>query len=228
MTANKTARLKLMLPQGSDPFTPTDFVDTFNILDQYPGIKYVANYAGLPAGLTSANHGQIWAAMDTIATYGSPALWMWNRPSGASSGSWVRANSLGFLTDATLATAKATTSTSISSPIVDVAFNVTPPGGREVLLIGEAVELNNDADPWHTAAMGIRVGVGASLATPPLVKRANAVGSADGSGSAPVIAYIITRTTPNTTFTCQLVHAGNGHTGTSTMQPGARLMAIEI
>jgi hypothetical protein len=137
MTASTTPRLGLIQPAGSDNFVISDFDDTFSKLDGTPGVTPVANYAALPAGLTTAQHGSIYLALDT------KALWMWSKP-GAPAGTWVRLNSVGVISQASQASTvtTSTTTSSLAPTLVSTTFSVI--GGRAVLLLFEHPRIQND------------------------------------------------------------------------------------
>lgn len=128
MTANNTSRLGLMLPSDTDPFTPADFVNTFNILDGKPGITPIPNLASLPAGLTAAQH------MSTYLEADNGALFYWYRPSSGSPGEWRRGNSVGRLSKVINAATVSSTATTAATAAVVATASFTVPGGRPIRL----------------------------------------------------------------------------------------------
>lgn len=123
MTATTTPRLGLLSPTSADEFDISDFVATMSILDNAPGIKPVANYASLPAGLTTAQHGSVFLQLD------NGSLWMWNKP-GAPAGSFKKINSVGMIQGVPQAAPVSTSTTSPSSAPSLINTTFTFPGGR--------------------------------------------------------------------------------------------------
>lgn len=71
-TAITTPRLKLMKPADADDFTPADFVATFGILDNTPGVTPVANNSTiktLEATLTPDQNGSLYIQNDNGALW---------------------------------------------------------------------------------------------------------------------------------------------------------------
>jgi hypothetical protein len=140
MTANTTPRLGLMLPVGSDTFTPDDFISTFTKLDGVPGITPVSSYAALPTGLTEKQHGSVYMQTDNLAQ------WMWNKPTSTSTGVWQRINSVGFLGSAPAMTKSYTNSTTseTGAPTIQTV-TVKAPGGRRLGVYARISSMSHSA-----------------------------------------------------------------------------------
>lgn len=122
MTATNTPRLALPNPVDSDTFQTSDFSGAFTKLDNTPGFTMVNNFASLPTGWTTAQHGSVVIQLD------NGAQWQWYQPSGG--GVWRRINSLGVLSTVAQATTAQTTTT--SPGVQAVTTSVTVPGGRYI------------------------------------------------------------------------------------------------
>lgn len=140
MTANTSPRLGLMLPQNTDPFDPNDFVSTFTTLDNTPGVTPISNYAALPVGLTASQHGSLYLQTDNTA------LWMWNKPTSGSTGSFRRINALGLLANSSQATTVVTAAVDDAHAPTIVTCTITVPGGRPLLVMTEGTFSNTSAN----------------------------------------------------------------------------------
>jgi hypothetical protein len=138
MTASKTPNLALMNPVGTDPFTTTDFSDTFTKLDNVPGVQVVANYASLPTGWSAVNHGRfVWQADLNI-------MWIWNQPSSSVAGVWQRFGNYGLLASAINATQVNATQVNWTAAPVAVQVTAMIPGGRACLVMTRWQYVAND------------------------------------------------------------------------------------
>lgn len=137
MTASTTPRLGLILPSGPDLFEISDFDQTFTKIDGTPGTTPVANFAALPSGLTSAQHGSCYLQTD------NGSMWMWNKPGGAA-GTWKKINTVGMLGSANQPSAQSTAATTASSGATLVSLTVTAAGGRRVLAFFSHDSISNN------------------------------------------------------------------------------------
>jgi hypothetical protein len=166
LTANTTPRLGLMSPTNADPFTPDDFAATFGILDAKPGITPVANYASLPANLTTNQHMSMYVQVD------NGAMWYWYQPSSGSPGSWKRANSIGLLGSTSQNSNISTTTTNPSAGPTLMSLTVTAPGGRPIRISVDCRSLQNNSSAccavtslWLGSGIVVEHGSGAKAST---------------------------------------------------------------
>lgn len=144
MTASHTPNLGLMSPVGSDPFVTTDFSDTFTKLDATPGILTVANAASRPTGWGASQHGRhVWQSDLNI-------MWVWNQPSGAPSGSWVRRGGYGWLGGASNAAQVNTTAISVATAVTVCSTSVMVPGGRPCMVMFSWIFIGNSYAKFAT------------------------------------------------------------------------------
>lgn len=144
MTASKTPNLGLMSPVLSDSFDPQDFVETFGILDQNPGIRQIPNEVGRPSNLGSNQHGRMyWQADQNI-------MWVWDQPSSVVAGNWRRSGSKGWLGGAYNAAQVNTTAMSVNTAPTIVNVNTMAPGGRPLLILFRWVFIGNDSAKFAT------------------------------------------------------------------------------
>lgn len=146
MTVNTSPRLGLMLPTNADVFDPNDFVNTFNILDGKPGLTIVANYASLPSGWTTTQHGSECIQMDNLAK------WVWYMPSSGTPGVWKRTNSSGVLGQGSMPSYTSTTATTIGAAPTLGTVTVVAPGGRMLMIFVEYGAILNTLGEFDVAA----------------------------------------------------------------------------
>lgn len=141
MTASKTPNLGLMNPVGADSFQTSDFADTFQKLDQVPGILTVANQAGRPTSWTASQHGRrVWQADQNIE-------WVWHQPSSGTAGIWKRTFARGLLAQVVVGTTISTSNTNYSTGATLASLNnVVIPGGRPYKIVVRAEWVANDAN----------------------------------------------------------------------------------
>jgi hypothetical protein len=120
-----------MQPASGDNFTLSDFDDTFQKLDNAPGVTPVANYAAisaLAATLTTSQNNSIYLQAD------NGSLWQWVKP-GAGAGSFRKINTTGLLRSVTQAATVTTTTTDPAAAPSMVSTTFTMPGGRAIGLL---------------------------------------------------------------------------------------------
>lgn len=138
MTSSKTDNLGLMSPVLSDPFNPDDFRDTFEILDQHPGVRVVPNQASRPTSWNNNQHGRlVWQADLNV-------MWVWNQPTAQVAGAWARLGGYGLLGSAINPTQVNTTSQNWTTAPTAVNVNVMVPGGRPCLVMYNWQYVAND------------------------------------------------------------------------------------
>lgn len=137
---NKTDRLHLMKPVNSDPFTPADFDESFQTIDNYPGVWIAANNSSLPSGWDSTRDGMLCLQKD------KNVLWQWDRP-GSGAGNWRRVASQGVLGSSPGPNSKITvTSPPPDNGVVTMTVNATALGGRHLSFDAHLGSVNKEGD----------------------------------------------------------------------------------
>jgi hypothetical protein len=191
-----------MLPQNSDPFSPSDYTQTFTILDGVPGITPIPNYAALPTNLTSAQHGSKYLQLD------NGAEWYWYKPTSGSGGSWKRSNSVGMLAQTfvpgevdTFATGTYSGPDSGVTPVTIATITGTVPGGgRPIGIFAHIRELwttGGNGSPWLSIFMGINLNGS-------YVRRYAAPNGFNELGDSRALVYWTSSLVAGSTFTCSL------------------------
>lgn len=206
-----------MLPVDSDPFLPSDFVATMNKLDGTPGVTPIANFASLPVGLTTAQHGSMYMQTD------NNAMWMWWKPTSGSTGAWKRANNLGVLGQATLSTSVTTTASSDGAAPTVMTLTVAAPGGRWI---------GCDVHCWSVGNTGSAGATVSSLSlNGTIVTRGAVVTGTAGAGALAHLTYFMPPPAAGTSVTFRwTIRVANivGGLGSSTATGPANLTIFEV
>lgn len=127
MTATTTPTLGLMRPTLTDDFKTDDFAQTFDILDDNPGIYQVANQASRPTTWTHEQHGRTCRQLDQLID------WVWVKPTSGSTGVWKRMWGKGLLHSQTNGSAISSSATNytLGATVIQTP-SILIPGGRPV------------------------------------------------------------------------------------------------
>jgi hypothetical protein len=127
VTALTTDKLGLIKPSTTDDFKTSEIANTFQILDDNPGILVIPNQAARPSSWTHLQHGRTVRQMDQRVE------WVWEKPNSGATGVWKRYWGKGLLHTQSNAGATSSSSTNYNAGTTVIQTpSLLLPGGRPI------------------------------------------------------------------------------------------------